>query len=300
MMSVTSKRIRLSLATALLAAVLPTCLAAQDAPADLPRAVSLLGASEPGEIRLRLTAEQLESVGIPEIAYTAADREVADLADIGLRTLRFGSRIEGTFRSALGSLTFRSTVRPDGRILVENVLPNRRGTLSLLISLETRTAEPGYPAGVRITPADRFLFRALAVALTREVGDKTAETDLLLRAAQLWGDHPLQEVGLRRIAAKIDKSWTNLCGRSSAALAHDATDHGLITETLAVGPNSANCRSRCGAGCGALIGTSAWTVDCGEHDRCEQHHSCCVSCQDEFNSASDDYLFASNCRLSGW
>jgi hypothetical protein len=119
-------------------------------------------------------------------------------------------------------------------------------------------------------------------------------------AARLWGDHPLQPVRLTRIVAPFAKSWTNLCGITSRSLAHDGSSHGLISETLAVGPKAYNCRARCGAGCDALVGTSVWTVDCGEHDRCEQHHSCCTSCQDEFNSASDDYLFAPNCRLSGW
>jgi hypothetical protein len=127
-----------------------------------------------------------------------------------------------------------------------------------------------------------------------------AESDLLLRATRLWGDHPLQAVRLARIEAPQTKSWTNLCGAASASLAHDGSGHGLISERLATGPNASNCRARCGAGCTAILGTSAWTVDCGEHDRCEQHHSCCASCQDEFNSASDDYLFAGNCRLAGW
>jgi hypothetical protein len=166
--------------------------------------------------------------------------------------------------------------------------------------LGAQTAEVRAPRKVEITPADRFVFRTLAVALARQLGNGSPETDLLLRAARLWGDHPLQDVRLERIAAPVEKSWTNLCGIKSRSLAHDGSGHGLISETLAVGPTAANCRSRCGAGCDAILGTSAWTVDCGEHDRCEQHHACCASCQDEFNSASDDFLFAPNCRLAGW
>ena len=186
-----------------------------------------------------------------------------------------------------------------GRSIPE--LPEGRGTLSLMVDLASRTAEASYPDGASFNPGDRFAFRALALTLERELsGSGSPESDLLLRVARLWGDHPLQPVRLRRIAAPREKSWTNLCGITSRGLSHDATNHGLITETLATGPRADNCRSRCGAGCNAILGTSAWTVDCGEHDRCEQTHSCCVSCQDEFNSASDDYLFASNCHLSGW
>ncbi len=293
-----SKRVCLTLALAL-AAIVPG-LEAQEELLATPEIVSVLGAREPGEIRMRLSLEQIETIGIPEIAYTEEDRVVADLAEVGLRVQRLGAGVEGDLKSALGRLAFHGARQPDGRVLLEYELPEDRGTLALLVDPETRTAETIYPDGVRIGPADRFIFRALAVVLDGSLRDGSPEADLLLRAARLWGDHPLQEVRLTRIVAPFDKSWTNLCGITSRTLAHDGSGHGLINETLATGPKAYNCRSRCGAGCDALIGTSAWTVDCGEHDRCEQHHSCCTSCQDEFNSASDDYLFAPNCRLSGW
>jgi hypothetical protein len=288
-----SNRICLSLALSLtLAAIAPFGLTAQEAPAKPSRIVALLGDREPGEVRLRLTPEEIESVGIPGIA---------DLAEVGLRVLEFDSRVEGSFKSAFGRMAFRGAVQSDGRVLVENELPDGRGTLSLRVDLASQTAEVSYPDDASFTPGDRFAFRALALTLERELsGSGSPESDLVLRVARLWGDHPLQPVRLRRIAAPREKSWTNLCGVTSRGLSHDATNHGLITETLATGPRADNCRSRCGAGCNAILGTSAWTVDCGEHDRCEQTHSCCASCQDEFNSASDDYLFASNCRLSGW
>lgn len=293
---------RLCLVLSILSLSLSTlapALTAQEEPAQ-PWIVSVLGTPAPGEIRLRLTDAQLESVEIPEIGYTAEDLFVADLAEVGLRLRHLGAGVEGEIRSALGNMTFRTLRQPDGRVRVEHRLPNRRGALVLLIDRGAQTAEATYPKGVRITRADRFVFRALAVALGQKLGTGPAEADLLLRASRLWGDHPLQEVRLQRIAAPVEKSWTNLCGITARSLAHDGSGHGLISEYLAVGPKAYNCRSRCGAGCDAILGTSAWTVDCGEHDRCEQHHSCCTSCQDEFNSASDDYLFAPNCRLSGW
>lgn len=275
-------------------------LAAQEDPAETPRIVSVLEAREPGEVRFRMTDAQLEEVGIPEIAYTQEDRVVADLAEVGLRIERRGAGLEGDVKAALGRIRFRGIRQADGLVRLEYDLPHKRGTLTLLVNRGALTADASYPAGVRLNAADRFVFRALAVALGRNLRDDSLEADLLLRAARLWGDHPLQEIRLKRIEAPVGKSWTNLCGITSRSLAHDGGSHGLIYETLATGPNASNCRSRCGAGCDALVGTSAWTVDCGEHDRCEQHHSCCTACQDEFNSASDDYLFASNCRLSGW
>lgn len=277
-----SKRVWLYPALALtLTTIVSSSLAAQEAP---------LRQRAPGEIRLRLAPAQL---GVADLA-------AAGPAEVALRIFEKGARIEGELDSPLGRLGFRSFLETDGRVRVEHDLPDGRGTLSLLVDRLSQTAEVLSPEGVSLTPADRFAFRALAAVLASEIGDGSPETDLLLRAARLWGDHPLASVKLERIVAPREKSWTNLCGVTSATLRHDATNHGLIAETLATGPKAYNCRSRCGAGCDALIGTSAWTVDCGEHDRCEQTHSCCVSCQDEFNSASDDYLFASNCRLSGW
>lgn len=283
----------------LAASTLIPCLAAQEEPE--PRlVVSVLGDREPGEIRLHMTEAQLEDVGIPEIGYTEEDRVVADLTEVGLRLRDLGAGVEGEVKTALGRVAFRSLRQPDGRVRVEHNLTGKRGTLVLLVDQGAQAAEVRAPKNVEITPADRFVFRTLAVALARQLGNGSPETDLLLRAARLWGDHPLQGVRLERIAAPVEKSWTNLCGIRSRSLAHDGSGHGLISETLAVGPTASNCRSRCGAGCDAILGTSAWTVDCGEHDRCEQHHACCASCQDEFNSASDDFLFAPNCRLAGW
>jgi hypothetical protein len=293
-----SKRMSMALVLSLTAIV--PCHAAQEGPPELPRVVSVLEAPEPGEIRFRMTDAELEDVGIPEIAYTAEDRFVADLAEVGLRVRPLASGVEGDINSALGRMTFRSALQLDGRVRVEHSLAGKRGSLVLLVDRNLRTAEVSSPLNARLTSADRFVFRTLAVALAQKLDTASPEADLLLRAARLWGDHPLQEIRLHHIAAPAGKSWTNLCGVTSASLAHDGSGHGLITERLATGPNASNCRSRCGAGCNAILGTSAWTVDCGEHDRCEQHHACCTSCQDEFNSASDDYLFASNCRLAGW
>ncbi len=256
---------------------------------DVPRSLAR-------ESRVLLSSEELASSGLPE---ELAAEPAADLREVSLSLHRKPGEIEGTLRTALGDLAFHSYTIGGGLLRVEYDLTGR-GRFELLVDNNQRTAEPSYPKGLKITPADRFLFRSLTFALAREGDDVTPEGVMLLRGANLWGAHPLSQVRLGRIVAPRTKSWTNLCGITSATLYHDATDHGLIGETLATGPNAYNCRSRCGAGCNAIIGTSAWTVDCGEHDRCEQTHPCCVSCQDEFDSASDDFLFAPNCKRSGW
>ncbi len=271
------------LAVAVLVPAIP--VSASDMPRPLAR-----------ESRVLLSAAELASSGLPE---GLAAEPAADLREVSLSLHREPGEIEGTLRTALGDLAFHSYTIGGGLLRVEYDLTGR-GRFELLVDNNQRTAEPSYPKGLTITSTDRFLFRSLTFALTREVDDETPEGMMLLRGANLWGAHPLSQVRIGRIVAPLTKSWTNLCGITSATLYHDATDHGLIGETLATGPNSSNCRSRCGAGCNAIIGTSAWTVDCGEHDRCEQTHPCCASCQDEFNSASDDFLFASNCKRSGW
>jgi hypothetical protein len=260
-------------------------------------------AREAGEIRLALSNADLAAIGSFD-AWNSDNVDAASVELLGFRATFSPGRVEGFVRTAAGRVEFRSTLLLDGRVRIEHTLAGKKGTLALVVDRLARRAEPEFPVRLNLTASDRFALRALALALEKQLAaspfEASAEADLLLRATRLWGDHPLETVRLRSIEAPLAKSWTNLCGVTTANLAHDATSHGLLTERLATGPNASNCRARCGAGCTAILGTSAWTVDCGEHDRCEQTHSCCVSCQDEFNSASDDYLFASNCRLSGW
>lgn len=258
--------------------------------------ISTTAASLAEEARIVLSPAQLASSGLPE-GLTA--ESVAALPEMSLRLRRNRGEIEGTLRTEAGELAFHSYTIGGGLVRVEYDLAGR-GTFGLLVDNQQRTAEPSYPKGLRMTKTERFLFRSLAYVVARRVGNKTPEADALLRGANLWGAHPLSPVKMGRIVAPQTRSWTNLCGITSKTLYHDGGSHGLIGETLATGPNAYNCRSRCGAGCDAIIGTSAWTADCGEHDRCEQHHSCCSACQDEFNSASDDYIFAPNCTRSGW
>lgn len=294
-------KVVLSLAV-LFSTAVATSSQAQASPREIPRTISVLGDKHGGEIRFHLTQKQLETIGIPEIGYTQNDKYVADISEVGLIVDRSAGRIEGIIKTALGEMAFRANAERDGITRVEYDLSAGRGTLALTIDRVNLTAKTEAPEDLAFTVVDRFIFRSLAVALEREVGNRTPETDALLRASNLWGGHPISPIRLDLIRPSRERGWTNLCGVTSASLAHDATTHGLLTETLATGPNAYQCRARCGEGCTATWGTSAWTVDCGEHDRCVSQHgdNTGPNCGDEFDSASDDYLFAPNCHLSGW
>ncbi|HTG36507.1 MAG TPA: hypothetical protein VLB76_26615 [Thermoanaerobaculia bacterium] len=285
----------------LAAAIVPTCIVAQELPRQIPRVVPILEQSNLGETRFQLTRNQLEGVGIPEASYPGGDRDVAALSELALQLTGSETRVDGLLRTALGEIGFQSTVQSDGTVRVEYELPHAQGSLTLNVDRSNQTAQAEYPAGFMMTASDRFLFRSLAVALARNKEDGTA-FDTLLRTSNLWGAHPIARVRLTRITAPREKSWTNLCGVTAAWLYHDATTHALLSEYLPTGPSSPSCRARCGAGCNAIIGTSAWTVDCGGHDRCVETHgdNTGPNCGNEFTAASDDYLFASNCNLTGW
>jgi hypothetical protein len=98
-------------------AALAPSLAAQD---SAPLAAGALGATEPGEVRLRLSLQQLDDIGAPEVAGRSG--QTADLGEIALRLDSFGAEIDGQIRSALGQVGFRSATGPDGRVLIEHDL----------------------------------------------------------------------------------------------------------------------------------------------------------------------------------
>jgi hypothetical protein len=149
--------------------------------------------------------------------------------------------------------------------------------------------------GFAITGDDRFLLKALSSALENDIGNEMQASDNLIRQANLWGHHPEGAVTMTEVVGDTSRGWTRLCGVSASTFTHDASSHGAQSEWLACGPTERSnpCRDRCGPGCTSW-GSSAWTRDCGNHDRCEQQHSS-GSCTDEFGSASDDFSFAGNC-----
>lgn len=203
------------------------------------------------------------------------------------------SLVDGTFVTAYGSVEFKSEVTADG--VVDVTFDRGLGTFGSHVDWTTLTNDLVYPPDFAITSDDRFLLKALSTAIENDLGNAMPSTDNLIRQTNVWGHHPEGAVTTTRIVGDGERGWTRLCNVSNYTFKHDATSHGMVSEYLACGRyERANpCRDRCGPGCSG-VGTSAWTADCGNHDRCEETHSS-SSCMDEFASASDDFSFASNC-----
>jgi len=233
-------------------------------------------------------------MAIAAVVFAGCAQQADSTNDVGItyRTVE-DNLVEGTFTTAYGSVDFRSAVVADG--VADVSFKRADALLAAHLDLTKGTDTFSTPAGYQVTKDDRFLMNALASALENDIGKETAASDQLFRHAALWGAHPEGNVLLTTLTFDSTRSWTSLCGRNSATFTHDATSHGAQSEGLAAGPHETSnpCRDRCGPGC-ASVGTSAWTVQCGNHDRCEQTHTS-SSCGDEFTAASDDYVAAGNC-----
>lgn len=266
---------------------------AQAQTGETPRRQSVLGPAALGEVRFRASEQQLKSIGIPGIS---------DFAEAGLVYERQPGRVAGILRTALGDLAFSSTQEGEAVVRVEFGLPGEGGTLAYVVDRANLVAEASYPENMAITYVDRFVLRMLPLAMARYISNETLEADVLLRASRMWGEHPLSRIRIKQVAASKERDWTDICGTEWTWLGHDAWNHSFIWEWRNVGPWAVDCHGRCGPGCDAWWGTSAWTVDCGEHDRCVHHDGANYGpdCGDEWNSASDDFSFAPNCHLEGW
>jgi hypothetical protein len=201
--------------------------------------------------------------------------------------------VDGTFVTAYGSVEFTSAVTSDG--IVDVTFDRGNGAFGSHVDWLSLTNDLVAADDFAVTVDDRFMMKALASTLENDIGAAGPASDNLIRQANLWGHHPEGAILQRHIVADAERGWTKLCNVSTYTFSHDATTHGLQSESLACGryETSNPCRDRCGAGCSG-VGTSAWTKDCGNHDRCEQLHTS-SSCTDEFASASDDFTFAGNC-----
>jgi hypothetical protein len=224
----------------------------------------------------------------------ADDPQSAGSADVGItyRTVQ-ADRVEGVFKTAYGEVDFTSVVVAEGVIDVS--FTRAETTFGSHVDWNVLKNDLRYQPGFAITEDDRFLMKALASALENDIGNTMTSSDNLIRQANLWGHHPEGVVTMTEVVGDPERGWTRLCGVGHSTFKHDASSHGLQSEYLACGPSEKSnpCRDRCGPGCTSW-GSSAWTTDCGEHDRCEQLHSH-GSCTDEFGAASDDFSFARNC-----
>jgi hypothetical protein len=190
------------------------------------------------------------------------------------------SEVAGTFATSVGTVSFSSVMVRDDVIDVKFDLGGHVFTSHVdWIKME---ANLSISPDAEVTAADRAILQALSKTVEEDLGKTTKPSDNLVRQATLWGLHPEGALVVNHIAPDRARGWTTLCnGTSYRNFYHDTGSHGLQGEYLKYGPGESTnpCRARCGISCYA-VGTSAWTVDCGNHDRCEQVHS--SGCGDEF------------------
>ncbi len=220
--------------------------------------------------------------------------ETPSTNDVGItyRTVEDGL-VSGTFVTAYGSVEFTSVVTSDG--VVDVTFDRGAGEFGSRVDWTNLTNDLVAADDFAVTTDDRFILKALASTLEADLDKAAPASDNLIRQATLWGHHPEGALLNRHIVGDAERGWTKLCNVTAYTFSHDASSHGLQSEYLSAGRyETANpCRDRCGPGCSG-VGTSAWTKDCGNHDRCEQLHTS-SNCADEFGSASDDFTFAGNC-----
>jgi hypothetical protein len=164
------------------------------------------------------------------------------------------------------------------------------------------------------------------------IGDAASPLATLERFANMWADFPSTKDLRFETFAPRENSYTSVCGvvNTWTSATHDCwsyndwndgstLDYAYISMHGAC-PNAdgtyfwkdnqwqcyepdhdsnieyayGNCFGRCGPGCG---GSTQFTWDCIDHDSCVRtgHDSASFWCDDEFTSASDDFLFAPNC-----
>lgn len=206
--------------------------------------------------------------------------------------------VSGSWTAADGQVvTFASRLRAANVYEVRFDLGG--GAFGTDVDWNTYIADPRAPEGWTLTAADRARMQELARAIEEQIGNADPVSDNLVRQVNLWAKHPEGKLVLTQIVADRVRGWTTLCNGTSYRTFNWTWGSTAKSEYLKYGPGETSnpCRARCGTGCTAAWGTSAWTVDCGRHDRCEQYGGSGVNsqCNDELASASDDFSFAGNC-----
>ena len=230
--------------------------------------------------------------------------------EIGLDVTRMeDGLIEGRLTTQVGSVEFRSVMLQDGVFQISFQRDQRQ--FGSLVDWNTHTVDMQAPEGFKLTTDDRFVITALSTAVEEQIGKDVGAADNLFRQATVWGSHPEGDLIIKQIVSDSTRGWTSLCGSGACGCTpsrsfcesgsgqdngHTEGSHAGSTNcrTLSFGTCEGHnpCQARCGAGCTA-VGTSAYTVDCGNHDTCEHYHT--GDCGGEFSSASDDFSFAGNC-----
>jgi hypothetical protein len=246
-----------------------------------------------------------------------------------------GDVVTGSFDSTLGPITFRGersggvydlTIELDG-LVINTIADTKTG----VIENDGYAADTG--ANTQMLDEDRAGLIELRDALDAYgIGDAASPLATLERFANMWADFPSTKDLRFETFAPRESSYTSVCGvvNNWTSATHDCwsyndwndgstLDYAYISMHAAC-PNAdgtyfwkdnqwqcyepdhdsnieyayGNCFGRCGPGCGS--GTQ-FTWDCIDHDSCVRtgHDSASFWCDDEFTSASDDFLFAPNC-----
>ncbi len=204
--------------------------------------------------------------------------------------------VAGTLATPDGPVHFSSEVTAPGVFRVRFDLGG--GEFGTDVDWNTYVADPRAGTDWTMSARDREVMGTLARAIEEQIGNVDPVSDNLVRQANLWARHPQGKLVLQQIVADRVHGWTTICSGSYRTF-NWTWGSTAKSEYLKYGPTETSnpCRARCGSGCTAAWGTSAWTVDCGRHDRCEQYGGSGVNsqCNDELTSAGDDFSFAGNC-----
>lgn len=253
---------------------------------------------------------KLSALLLATLCAACQDANTTTTNELGLKltTLEDG-RVAGKLTTDIGSVDFLVEQGQAGQVEVR--FDRGQGQFGTSLDLDTRSADFAWPEGMQVTDDDRFILTALSLAVENEIGKDTRVTDNLFRQASLWGAHPAGDVILKPIVAS-ERGWSTLCSAGacnstapSRSFSHSGSgierdnpcgSHASSTKShtrkFGKADNINPCQARCGASCSG-VGTSTYTVDCGNHDICEHWHT--GDCGGEFTSASDDFSFAPNC-----
>jgi hypothetical protein len=167
--------------------------------------------------------------------------------------------------------------------------------------------------GIILTEDQQDAFRLLAGALADYFQDRTGELTthdyVIIRIIEYWSDAPANYEFGRKVYGSMDARDGLLMGISAnegvtcirkgtwvtAKYDDSKGDH---SESVLVGSTARagyECMGRCGGGCGSWL-PSSWCKDCMDHDQCSNKNyssggSSDANCGDEYNEASDDWMF---------
>ncbi|TNE91327.1 MAG: hypothetical protein EP330_05485 [Deltaproteobacteria bacterium] len=221
-----------------------------------------------------------------------------------LQVARTGDQFAFTYTGEEATVVVDAQTTAEGVYTLDFRIDDEHFTLDINDNTTTATVS----GDLDMTEARRDAIYDMAVAVADLREGNHIMFDKLYRAASLYGKHPVGEVVATREVRfdATERGWTSLCehyyngwtyaGRfdEECNCSWGFCDQCSHTWTSVVGgPNGNNgCYAACGVGCSS--GTD-YTKDCGNHDACANAGYNDWECLDEWNAASDDYLFAPHC-----